>query len=559
MDPSSTPARPAGQAAQAREPRGYERTLSALLWLCIALLLLQVITFGYGRDQGIYAVVARTMLHGGMPYRDAWDFKPPGIFLVYALSRAVLGAGQGAIRGLEVLGLAAMVLGMVHLARRWWGQPLVGLLAGALAVLVHTQLDFWHTAQPESFGGMLIVAGLVVGTTPAVGRKRWLLHGLAGLLFGCAGLLKPPLAGAGAVFALWATVDADRGSDAGEPPSNRADRLRVLVRRGAEPVLAVLACGALPFALCLVWFWAKGALGSLWDALFVFTPHYTAIGWEGSSLPGQLYYSFEEWLGSYSALLLVGNGLLLLGGPSLWRARGVGLLVGIVAIQLVGVTMQAKYFPYHYGAIWPPTAMLAARGFGWLWQWATRRWGWLGVLGFLLLVGFCGRMRTASKDLDESFWTRFARRIGMLVVGPRDNAAVDALATVADVDARANRTVADLLRARVPPGRPVYIWGFEPVIYDMAGLECSSRYIYNVPQRVAWSAAPSRAQLMADLDARPPAAIVVLHHDVFPMVTNDNNDSAVALRGFPELEALIMDRYVLGMQIQDLDVYLPRS
>jgi len=450
------------------------------------------------------------------------------------------------------------VLGMVHLARRWWGQPLVGLLAAALAVLVHTQLDFWHTAQPESFGGMLIIAGLVVGTTPAIGRKRWLLHGLAGVLFGCAGLLKPPLAGAGAVFALWATVDAARGSAPRESPSTKVDQLRALVRRGAEPVLTVLAGGALPFALCLVWFWAKGALGSLWDALFVFTPHYTAIGWEGSSLPGMLYYSFEEWLGTYSAVLLVGQVLLLLGGPSLWRARGVGLLVGIVAIQLLGVAMQGKFFPYHYGAIWPPTAMLAARGFAWLWQWLTRRWGWIGVLGFLLLLGFSGRMRTASKNLDESFWTRFARRIGMFVVGPRDNAAVDALATVADVDASANRRVAEWLRAHVPPGRPVYIWGFEPVIYDMAGLECSTRYIYNVPQRVAWSAEPSRAQLMADLSARPPEAIVVLHNDVFPMVTNDTNDSAAALGGFPELTALIKAGYLRTIRIQDLDVYFRR-
>jgi hypothetical protein len=557
MTPSPDAPRSDCSAVPSRRACGYDRALVVVLWLCIGVLLLEILTFGYGRDQGIYAVVARTVLDGGMPYRDAWDFKPPGIFLVYTLSRALLGGEPWAIRLVEVVGLAAMVLGMVQLARRWWGQPTTGLFAGGLAVLVHAQLDFWHTAQPESFGGMLIIAGLVVGTRPVARRWRWLAHAAAGALFGFAGLLKPPLAGAGAVFALWAMADADPQSVASAGPLLFAARLRALARRGAEPVLAVLAGGALPFVLCLGWFWARGAWQPMWDALFVFTPHYTAIGWEGSTLPGLLYYAFEQWLGTYSALLLLGQVLLLLGGASLWRARGVGLLAGIVAIQLVGVALQAKYFPYHYGAIWPPTALLAARGLWWLWERATRR-GPLAVLGFALLLGVVGRARSATKDVAESFWTRFALRLDLIRHAARESAAVDALATVADVDAAANRAVAELLRARVPHDQPIYIWGFEPVIYDMADLACSSAYIYNVPQRVSWSRERSRAELVAELRAHPPAAVVVVHNDVFPMVTGDAVDSAASLRDFPALGQLIDEGYELAQQIADLDVYFPR-
>ena len=558
MNAASTAAPSTASADLGRGSSGYDHAFRAVLWLCIALLLLQILTFGYGRDQGIYAVVARTMLDGGMPYRDAWDFKPPGIFLIYALSRALLGGGQWAIRLLEVLGLAGMVLGMVHLARRWWGQPSAGLLAGALAVLVHTQLDFWHTAQPESFGGMLIIAGLCVGTSRAASRRPRLMHGLSGVLFGCAGLLKPPLAGAGAVFALWVMAESPPAPDEVGRDRSLVQQARGLVRRGAEPVLSVLCGGALPFAACFVWFWARGAFGPMWDALFVFTPHYTAIGYEGSSLPGLLYYSVEEWLVTYSALLLVGNVLLLLGGPVLWRVRGVGLLVGIVAIQLLGVAMQAKYFPYHYGAVWPPTAMLAARGWWWLWERATRR-GWLAVLGFACLLGVVGRARSATKDVAESFWTRFAMRIDLFRHSERDLARVDGLASVADVNAGENRAVANLLRDRVPHGQPVYIWGFEPVIYDLGDLACASRYIYNVPQRVSWAAERSRAALMGDLEAHPPAAIVVVHNDVFPMVTGDNADSAALLAGFAPLRSLIEQHYQHVERIGDLDVYLRQS
>jgi hypothetical protein len=512
-----------------------------------------VATFGYGRDQAIYAVVARKMLEGGMPYRDAWDFKPPGIFVVYALARALFGSAQWGIRVLEVAGLVAMVAGMTRLATRWWGEWRIGLLGGLLAVLVHTQLDFWHTAQPESFGGVLIIGGLVAGTQPSEGwrRRGWQLF--AGVLFGCAGLLKPPLAGAGAIFALAAGL-----ANGPAPEGSLRARVRAAWAGLWPPVLAVLVGGCLPFLACLLWFWSRGALRQLWDVLFVFTPHYTAIGWEGSSVFGMCYYAVAEWLVSYSAPMLVGLVLVLVAGPAAWRRPGVPTLGGVVGIQLLGVAMQGKFFPYHYGALWPATGMLAALGWWWLWQRARAR-HLVGIVAFVAVALSVGRMRAATKDVANSFWSRTGARFAMLFGGRHDPALRDGLASVADVDAAANRAVAARLRERVPPHRSVYVWGFEPVMYDLSGLRSASRYVYNVPQRVAWAAESSRADLMRELEANRPAAIVVAHNDVFPMVTGDVLDSAAALDGFWALRRLLDERYDLAERIQDFDVYFERE
>ena len=130
----------------------------------IAYLFVQILMFRYGRDQGIYATVADTMLRGGMPYRDAWDFKPPGIYVVYAMTRAVFGSGQWGIRLVEIAGLASVVGAFVILSRRFFSDWRIGILGGALAVLVHAELEFWHTAQPESFGGILTAWALVLAT-----------------------------------------------------------------------------------------------------------------------------------------------------------------------------------------------------------------------------------------------------------------------------------------------------------------------------------------------------------------------------------------------------------
>ena len=37
-----------------------------------------------GQDQGLYNAVADEILRGGVPYRDAWDPKPPGVFYTHA-------------------------------------------------------------------------------------------------------------------------------------------------------------------------------------------------------------------------------------------------------------------------------------------------------------------------------------------------------------------------------------------------------------------------------------------------------------------------------------------
>jgi 4-amino-4-deoxy-L-arabinose transferase-like glycosyltransferase len=494
-----------------------------------------LLTFSYGRDQGIYAVVGRTILEGGAPYSDAWDFKPPAIYFFYALARAAFGAAPWAIRALEALLLIAMAGSMVRIAGRFWGDRRIGLVAAAMALLVHAQLDFWHTAQPESFGGILTMLALDVGT--AKRRRSWSLVA-AGALLGCAGLLKPPLAGAGVVLALWVGL-----------------RDRAPLGACARAAALVLAGGVLPVAACLAWFAAVGALGDLFDTLFVFAPSYTALGWHARAALGLLAQAALDWLLGYSGPLTAGLALLLLfrrARPD-DRHRGAVLLAAVVAMQLVGVAMQGKFFPYHYAACWPPTALLAALG----WWRAFRRARSFVPLALAALACLALVARTASRDVPGGFWRRSALRAELAINDDRH--ASDALGSVADVDAASNRRVAVELARRVPLEGCVYVWGFEPVIYDLSDRRSPTRFIYNVPQRAPWARPQARAELMRDLRRRPPDAIVVASGDPLPMVLGDGSDSAAALEGFSELSAFLGERYGKLMRIDEFDLYLLRE
>lgn len=574
--------------------------LLAACALVIGFCLLQIALFDYGRDQGIYAMVGRSITQGGMPYRDAWDFKTPGIFLVYALSRVLFGASQRGIRLLEVLSLLAMIGAMTRLSRDEWGDRRIGFVGGAIAVLIHAQLDFWHTAQPESFGGVLTIFALYFGlrapaddTAPS--RRDLARWAFAGALLGFAGLLKPPLAGGALPLAVYHLARARRGTGKvsrghhgdtetrsrekrnlnsssvslclrGESSSLHADAAEgsESSHGGTEarsvnwrPVIALAAGGAAPILLCVLWFAARGALGDLREVLFVFTPHYTALSWVGETVAGMVYWGFTEWLQQYCSVATVGVLLLLAMQPARRARPSVYVVAGILGIHLLGVSLQGKFFPYHYGATWPLTALLAGHGYVRLFDHCVRRGpGWAVLFAVSVLATAFGR--TATKDTPDSFLDRCRKRVTLLAKRPNDVAGWDKLASVADVNAGANRAVAAFVRERVPAERTLLVWGFEPVIYDLADRRPATRFLYDVPQRVEWAKAALRDVMMRDLAAAPPAAIVVERRDVFPMVTGSTLDSADSLPDFPALQGLIASRYRRETTIEDFDVYLER-
>ncbi|MBI5532624.1 MAG: glycosyltransferase family 39 protein [Deltaproteobacteria bacterium] len=515
--------------------------------------LLQVLQYKYGRDQGIYAVVADSMVRGGMPYRDMWDFKPPGVFFVYALARAVFGPGQWGIRLLQALCLAALVPAFMTLSRRLFGTRLAGFMGAVVAIVVDAQLEFWHTAQPESFGGVLTVIGLVLVTdekilAPDKGlrRRAWAMWVGAGACFGLAGLMKPQMGGASLVASIYLLLELRRQG--------------LSWKRSAMSVVGVGAGTLLSLLLCVSYFKARGAWGDLYQTLFVFAPGYGSTTWSSEWWPNYLYYAFEYFSVAGAGPLFIGMALTLgLARTDSRETRGLLLILGIVFLHLVGIAIQSKFFPYHFAGTYPLGAFIGGLGLWKLWRICQRR-GPTYVVLFVGMFYLFARARTATRDLGETFWDRSWQRTSVLMSG--DAAARERVAaklySVADVDYEQNMKVVRWLQANTAPTDPVYIWGFEPFIYDVAQRMPATRYIYNVPQRVAWFREESRGRLMEDLRRSPPRAIVVEHRDVFPVVTGDSLDSEASLLGFWDLKNLIDTQYSRVATIEDFDVYLRR-
>ena len=504
--------------------------LGAALLSLVCILLIS--TFPWGRDQSIYGLVADGIVHGRAPYLDLWDFKPPGIFFAYAIAETLFGRSMASVRILESLGLVAMLLGLVALARKFQGNSLAGWLGGAIAIFAHTMLDFWHTAQPESFGGILTVLALCL-VVPRPGRTTQTWAALAaGVALGAASLMKPPLGGALIVIFAYLVrqqLDSKQG-----------------FRRYFAPAALVLGVMLLLGAVA-VYFARKHAFAAMVWTLRDFVPGYTALGWSPeSSAIAMVHFAVVESLVKFSVFIPIGVvAALVLPSAHSREKEGFYLVCGIALFQLVGVAMQAKFFEYHYGATIPLLAFLAGLGWSKLW-WSAQTRGGLSLLVLAAVLLVAGLIAPGAHDLPGTAWQRTFQRLRYLPHFGNEALRTeldDRLAKAAGFDLQADREVATWIRGQTGSGDTVLVWGFEPAIYWLSERTPATRFIYDVPQRSQWQQSKSRQWFMDDLKRSNPVVVVVQHSDIFPGVTGHNADSAADISDFPEFASWLERGY----------------
>ena len=170
-----------------------------------------------GPDQGLYITIGEIIKHGGVPWRDAWDNKPPGTYYLYA---AALAAGpddsqectltsrfiptdgfhtrcaQIVLTAIDTLWTLATVAAVWWIGRRMFG-PSVGVVAALLCAYFISMAAIGHGGNtPDSLAvlpGTLAVAATL--SYAESGRRRWLV--LAGAGSGCRALQANRRRGAG--------------------------------------------------------------------------------------------------------------------------------------------------------------------------------------------------------------------------------------------------------------------------------------------------------------------------------------------------------------------------
>ena len=425
------------------------------------------------RDSGFYLYIGDQILHGRLPYRDAWDHKPPAI---YYLNAAGLWMGRGSRWGVWLLELAALLAAAgaaFRLMRRLWGAP--PALLGLLLLLAGFRRTFEGGNLTEEYP--LLLHFIAIALLPGLAhhpRRRMGNLGL-GLLLAGALLFRPnnAVVEVTVVLALAAARMQDRD-------------LRGLLRQAAWIGLGLLT----PLAATALFFRSQGALGDLFDAAVLYNLAYSATGITGGS-------TLQGALRAFGPLMLV-VAALGYAAAALRLRREAGsrplllfLLLGLPLAALLSDPARRGYL--HYYMNWLP---------------------FIALLGGLALhTALDGRLRLIQAAAAAPAWTGLGLAAA-LVFAAGSGAASD-LRSALTLFARRGETgveyvpaVVEYVAEHTRPGDTVLFWGAYPGDDFLAGRQAPSGALFYplyVPSPV--TEALDR-RFLAELQAGPPALIV---------------------------------------------------
>lgn len=462
-----------------------------------------------GGDQSLYTYEGQRVGHGGVPYRDAWDQKPPGIMFVYATGWR-LWPRESLVAALDLAAAALVAWLLVQIGRRGYGGR-VGEGAAALFLLlgdpgIQKLGGMWVRAQCETFIALAVTGALAL-SWKSLDRRR--LLAIAGVWLAVAFWLKYNAI----VFAL------PVGLAAVLPAEGRIDW-----RRAAAALAWLFVGAAVTSAAVLLYFAASGALTDLWLATISYNVRYASETYTGTLDVARYLLVMPFGRARVDGLWFVGLlGLLALTQFRKTRMTAVTLAWVTAAVLSIAVN-GSRGLPQYFLQAAPALALAGAAGFAAAWQERRRARPFTIGIGLILIAGIwrvgvegpwsrprlLGLPQSVANTIDdvrylrgdltrEAYLARFDRGDG----GKFSPLAIDRLAA--------------RVREQTTLGDPIYVFGFAAGgVLARTERESASRFFWSRPVVLEFAAdRPGYGSmgLLADLHHAPPAIVALQKHD----------------------------------------------
>lgn len=320
----------------------------ALAALAAAALLIRMPHFGdpaFTIDEQFYLLVGDRMLHGALPYVDIWDRKPIGLFLIYAGTRLLGGAGfwqYQAVATLFAIGTAFLIYRIARIATGRGPALVSGLL-----YLLWIELAEGGGGQSPVFYNLLVAGAALAlirsGNADDEGRFRRLSL-LAMLLTGLAIQVKYSVLAEGLCFGLLLTAWSVA---------------RLGPRRGAAHVLLLALVALGPTIAAFAFYAGIGQARAFWFANFA------SILMRAPTPAAALHFRVEM-----TVLRLIPLGLCIAVGLGLlWRSRSAQadrwrlVMLACCAASIFGVFEIGTLYSHYILPAFVPFCAAAAPAF----------------------------------------------------------------------------------------------------------------------------------------------------------------------------------------------------
>lgn len=527
-------------------------------WILLALLVLvrvPSLVQPAGADQDLYAYVGQDILRGGLPYRDAWDQKPPAVHYTYAALFA-LWPHESVVPAADLAAAIAVALMLLALERRLTSWPgfVAPLLFLALGNPAFSRLGGIRIrAQCEAFIAVAVTGAFLLlwhgthgparGTTH--GWRRWWPALASGVLLGLSFTFKYNTG----VYAAALVVSAC----AWRWEQHRTDGS--WWRLAAGDTVAMALASFLPIAILLGGLAAAGVGHDLWDATIAYNLLYSGETYGGrwDLLTYALTFPVQQarvdglWLvGGAGSLVLLTR---LRRSPHAWVA-----LAWVAAACLSIVVNGGRGLPQYFVQANPALALAAGLGARVVWEHAGKPW--IRIVFVAVVALAVPRVVQGAKALDYTLWdarhmTGLVSRDAYLVRfgGQRST---DKHAPVA------LRRLAQYLRDHSSADERVLVFGFSQGALVQSDRRSATRFFWSRPLIVGFNEGRDgygAAGLLAELRRNTPAVVALQVSDW----QFEGTDSAGFFLGHADLSAWLRDGYERQPDLPPFQVWLRKA
>ena len=438
--------------------------LPGSLVAAVAILLWPGLVTGPLEDSAVFVLAGSRIRDGYMPYRDLWDQKPPGVYLINALGQIALPwVNAWLVSWLLTLVSAAAAVLIIHLLLR---RRVSSTASWAWSLLACVGVACYPIALggglTESFALLPLVAALLA--IAAWPRTR-LTATAIGCALSCACLLSFQSVPAAAVLAATAAWNGDGWAAFG--------------RRAA----AVVA-GGIPVALVTSgWLLAGSASGYAVDQVLT----YNNVAYRASGTQLLAVVPAVALLLGCLAIPAGVAGLRQLHRPRSFDRVDWACLAWCLTSSAC-VVYQGRLFLHYVILVIPPLIVLASEGTQWLWAhlWSpnSRTRGLATLLCTVVATAFL-ISGSVTVQLSEMVFGQLTH------------------------EARLQDTTAGWIRANTPSSATLFVWGYEPSLFLRADRAPNDQYVdvFAMESGKYWSA-DRTADLLAVWTASPPAVVV---------------------------------------------------
>lgn len=505
-----------------------------------------------GGDQGLYWYIGQRIAQGEIPYRDAWDQKPPGVHFTYA-ALMWLWPHESAVPAADFAVAVAIALLLLSIGRHLSPASGAGetsaLIFLALSNPVVTRLGGVRVrAQSETFIALAVAAAVFAlrhRLPPARNDSDsgMLSFFAAGLAIGAAIVFKYNAAVYIAIpLFVWVVENKASGNE------------KRVTAHSTRLLLALAAGCAIPILMTAIYFAAHGAWSDLLAATISYNVLYSGETYSGAGDFLRYLFTFpyrHAWIDSL--WFLGGTGCAVLAVIGLRSARLLAAPLWVAAACL-SITINGSRDLQQYFVQAGPALALAAGIAGAL------AWARLPVLGRVVLVALVGIAIWRITDIPKGIeYTRYDWH-GMNHTLPRDEylSRFGAEGSGDKYSALAVERLARYLTTHTAPDDRVFVFGFSGASYAKAQRASASRFFWSRPVIVEFNrghAGYGPEGLLAELSARQPATVVLQWRDWDP----DTIDSATYFHRTSLLDNWLRNGYEETERLGNYEIWLRKS